>query len=287
MPSAIGFILSKVPAHFSRSSIRREEFLELQKAMEAGNPEDLSTPFERYVETRWLARYNVMIIIHKNWDTLKWYFELIIPNLSLGQKFEVKALLDMMKDESNHLLMAFLIPIVGEFEKLNAMFQATGSADAENAYDALEKCVRSLRKRVMIPGTQAYLPVQEADLGVSFKTMATGFIHSHINREESEKIVNDLKRRCFGFLTNLLTETDKRLPPNIDVFRKIKLFSPSSLFKNSPPQFADLPFTKDMELEEQGEIEQQYRLVLDENWSENSPFKELEVRYKEVKKYLP
>ena len=63
----------------------------------------------------------------------------------------------MMKDESNHLLMAFLIPIVGEFEKLNAMFQATGSADAENAYDALEKCVRSLRKRVMIPGTQAYL----------------------------------------------------------------------------------------------------------------------------------
>jgi len=183
--------------------------------MEAGNPDDLSTPFERYVETRWLARYKVMINIHKNWDTLKSYFELIIPNLSLGQKFEVKALLDMMKDESNHLLMAFLIPIVGEFEKLNAMFQATGSADAENAYDALEKCVHSLRKRV------------------------------------------------------------------------IKLFSPSSLFKNSPPQFADLPFTKDMELEEQGEVEQQYRLVLDENLLENSPFKELEVRFKEEKKYLP
>jgi len=42
-----------------------------------------------------------------------------------------------------------------------------------------------------------------------------------------------------------------------------------------------------MELEEQGEVEQQYRLVLDENWSENSPFKELEVRFTEVKKYLP
>ena len=157
MPSAIGFILSKVLAHFSRSSIRREEFLELQKAMEAGNLDDKSTPFEHFVETCWLARYKVMINIYKNWNTLKSYFELIIPNLSLGQKFEVKALLDMMKDESNHLLMAFLIPIVGEFVKLNAIYQATGSADAENAYDTLEKCVCSLRKRVMIPGTQAYL----------------------------------------------------------------------------------------------------------------------------------
>ena len=55
---------------------------------------------------------------------------------------------------------------------------------------------------------------------MSFKTMATGFIHSHINHEESEKIVNDLKRRCFGFLTNPLTETDKRVPPNIDVLGK-------------------------------------------------------------------
>ena len=73
----------------------RQEFLDLQ------SNGDLSTPLERYVETYWLARYRVMINIHKNWNTLKSYFELIIPNLSLGrQKFELKTLLDMMKDET-------------------------------------------------------------------------------------------------------------------------------------------------------------------------------------------
>jgi hypothetical protein len=49
-----------VPAHFSKSSVRRQDFLQIQEIMESGSAEEASTPFQKYAETRWLARAKVL-----------------------------------------------------------------------------------------------------------------------------------------------------------------------------------------------------------------------------------
>jgi hypothetical protein len=59
MPDSIGYLLHKVPAHFSKSAIRRNDFLEVQETMEGNCTEDLSHPFNKYAETRWFARGKV------------------------------------------------------------------------------------------------------------------------------------------------------------------------------------------------------------------------------------
>ena len=48
MPDSIAFLLHKVPAHFARSTLRREEFLEIQQALGCTGDD---TPFNRHVET--------------------------------------------------------------------------------------------------------------------------------------------------------------------------------------------------------------------------------------------
>jgi hypothetical protein len=73
MPESVAYLLHKVPAHFSKSAVRRKDFLEIQEIMEGNNPEDLSHPFNKYAETRWLARGKVCFHSIKFQHTLHFY----------------------------------------------------------------------------------------------------------------------------------------------------------------------------------------------------------------------
>ena len=44
IPHSIAFLLHRVPAHFSKSALRREEFKELQKVMDEG---ERTHPFDK------------------------------------------------------------------------------------------------------------------------------------------------------------------------------------------------------------------------------------------------
>lgn len=120
MPDSIAFLLHEVPAHFARSTLRREEFLEIQQAL--GCTGD-GTPFNRYVETRWLARGRVIETIHANWDTLCAYFQSIKNQVPQEQRFKVAKLCEIFLDRSKYCLLVFLLPIVKQFEKINKLFQ--------------------------------------------------------------------------------------------------------------------------------------------------------------------
>ena len=120
VPDNIAVLLHKIPAHFGRSTLRRKEFLEVQKAM---GDEENTHPFNRYVETRWLARGKVLRAIHNNWDALLAYLVSIQSNVPQEQRFEVEKLIEILKDRSNYAMVAFLLPIIEKFESLNQMFQ--------------------------------------------------------------------------------------------------------------------------------------------------------------------
>ncbi|KAK3756692.1 hypothetical protein RRG08_013957 [Elysia crispata] len=79
LPSTIAFLLTEIPAWFSNSDLRRENFKEIFNTI---NPEDDSVPgvttplpFEKLSTTRWLVRGKVMNNILVNWHELKAYFE--------------------------------------------------------------------------------------------------------------------------------------------------------------------------------------------------------------------
>jgi hypothetical protein len=53
----------QVPAHFAKSAVRRQDFLDIQNIMDSGAASKTATPFQKYCETRWLARAKVCLLI--------------------------------------------------------------------------------------------------------------------------------------------------------------------------------------------------------------------------------
>ena len=122
MPDSVAFLIHKIPAHFSKSAIRREEFLELQQVLDEG---ETSHPFHKYVETRFLVRGKVLKNILKNWESLLVYFEAVKNQVPMETKVEVNKILEILKDKTKYILLTFLVPIIEEFEKLNKKFQVS------------------------------------------------------------------------------------------------------------------------------------------------------------------
>lgn len=148
MPSNIGYLLSEIPGHFSKSSLRRADYQELFVTM---NPDleitSYPTPFQKFSKTRWLVRGKVLYNILVNWDNLTAYFDLSVKNAPAAQRYKMREILNMLKDEKNRLYFTFLTPIVQEFESLNSMFQAS-NPNIDDLHEQLTVHYKALRRRV-------------------------------------------------------------------------------------------------------------------------------------------
>ena len=129
LPSTIAFLLTEIPAWFSNSDLRRENFKEIFNTI---NPEDDSVPgvttplpFEKLSTTRWLVRGKVMNNILVNWHELKAYFEAADNPKRYQTRYKARLIKEMLQDHSNFLYFYFAVSIVQEFEKVNALFQHT------------------------------------------------------------------------------------------------------------------------------------------------------------------
>ena len=81
-------------------------------------------------------------------------------------------------------------------------------------------------------------------------------------------------------MLRLVQEIEKRLPDDMEMFRKISLYSPKQLFSKDKPRFRDLPFVEHLkDVEDVDAIEEQWRQVTDEPWQEYELFKDLEVGF--------
>ncbi len=95
MPSAVGFLLTEIPGHFSNSPQMRDEFKKLFIIM---NPDRLEwdIPFQKDSKTRWLVRGKVLNKILINWKELLAYFRLIVQSVSAIGRYKGRTLIDMM-----------------------------------------------------------------------------------------------------------------------------------------------------------------------------------------------
>ena len=70
--------------------------------------------------------YNCLV----NWEELRAYFTVAIPETNQESRYKARTLLDMLNDRIIFLYLHFVSPLVTEFERVNALLQAT-DADPE------------------------------------------------------------------------------------------------------------------------------------------------------------
>jgi len=112
-PSQIMFLLQEIPAWFSHSVIRRNDFQNIFKLM---NEDKLSnSPFIKHCATRWLTRGKVVNNILNNWDEFLAYFNCIVGNCDAKHRYKIRQVVNILSDSKNKLLLTFISPIISEY----------------------------------------------------------------------------------------------------------------------------------------------------------------------------
>lgn len=116
---------------------------------------------------------------------------------------------EMLYDPINHLYFHFLSPVVSEFERVNALFQAT---DLE-AHAVMELSVYhdSLKGRVY-SSSGVPLPVDKVDYGAKFVFEQDALIRYQKNDESTARKVREVYGRCHTMLQKTAAHPIYTLP---------------------------------------------------------------------------
>lgn len=255
LPSSLGFLLAEVPKWFSKSSVRREAYKELFEVM---CPDECrKAPFEKYSTTRWLVRGKVIYRILVNWNELKAYFLVAQPASTQAARYKARLLLNILNDPITYLYFHFVSPLVTEFDRVNAFFQAT-DADPEEMYTELSSHYKSLRARVFDPEGRP-LPIEKVDFGGKFLFEATKYASSvqHDKAAAQAKIL-EVKKRCLDFLLEAVCQVEKRLPAAHNIFKGLSALHPSKVLNaRTRVPFSQLPLPH-LQQENSNAIEEQF-----------------------------
>ena len=268
LPSSLGFLLAEIPKWFSKSTVRREDFKMLYNVM---NPDDdQKAPFAKYSTTRWLVRGKVIFRILMNWEELKIYFATAEPASTQAARYKARLIQEMLNDPINYLYLHFLSPLITEFDRVNAFFQAT-DADPEEMHKELAAHSKSLHGRVF-NGQGNPLPIEEVHFGGKFEFEAKNYISAQSNKPDAEAKVREMKKRRLTFLVQLVEQVDKRLPATRNLFKGLSTLHPRMVLDaTARAPFNQLPLAHLRETEH-NLTEEQYRKILHREWREEPVF---------------
>ena len=108
----------------------------------------------------------------------------------------------MLQDPINYLYFHFLSPVVSEFERVNAYFQAT-DIEASEAVRELNTYYSSLRGRVY-NSSGDILPTERVDYGAKFIYEADALIRRNKNDQMTVRKVREDAIHCFWKQPNRL-----------------------------------------------------------------------------------
>ena len=133
----------------------------------------------------------------------------------------------MLQDPINYLYFHFLSPVVTEFERVNAYFQAT-DIEASEAVRELNTFYSSLRGRVY-NSSGDILPTERVviDYGAKFIYEADALICRNKNDQVTVRKVREVYGRCHSLLLEAAEQVKKRLPPSKDIFNGLSYLHPS------------------------------------------------------------
>ena len=276
MPAHLGYMLNEIPKWFSKSGVRRDAYKELFETFEGCTVEDstIPLPFPKCNQTRWLVRGKVIYNILVNWEILQTYFTLAESEVDAKSRFKARIIKEMLNDPINHLYFHFLSPVVSEFEKVNAFFQAT-DIEADAMMKELSTYYESLKGRVY-SSTGACLPVEKVDFGAKFVLEADKLIRQNNQgvQEEMKANVREVYNRCYMMLLEAVEQVQKRLPSSKDIFKGLSYLHPIRVLNQvGHVSLTSLPMIHLAE-EKIDEIDNQYRSILYVDWQESGIFEE-------------
>ena len=250
LPSRLSAILSMVPKWFRKSDKRKNQYNELfDKLQEESEQPITGKPFEKYAQTRWLCRAKVIKLIIDNWDTLVDYFDSILTETKLDQKFTVSLILEILRDSELKKLLIFAHPILELLENKNQMFQSDYT-DPFSAVEELRYLKNSFLRRIKDHAGNAK-NLDDVDFG-------SKFIMSLPTSES--------KNRALKFLEKIVTGIEKRTLNSVETVKSIACAKPTNVLNGKiRPLFSNFPENKF----KTDDAEQEYRILIDFKWTDN------------------
>lgn len=233
-PSNIDFLCREIYNWFHISPLRRFEYKATFDLLNSSNKK--LHQFKQLSGTRWLARAYVVNSILENWLELKTHFSTVINK---EKCYTARVINEMLQDNINYLFLLIIRPILNEFNHLNLTFQKN-FVDIGKSYDDITSLFIFLAKKIMndsivtlgydsvienIDNDSAYNSFKHCDFGIGYNQGLSNIVISQENK-------NNIQSRAFVFIKQLLYEIKKRLPDNLNHFRKLKFIFSFTMSKS-------------------------------------------------------
>ena len=175
-------------------------------------------------------------------------------------RFKARIIREMLADDSNYLYFQFALPIIEEFERVNALFQHE-KKDPTILINNLVLLHSTLERRIHEhDGSEK--KQDKIEFGAKFLSCINDFIEKKGKTEATLNQVNGIKSRCKSVLVEALDQVNQRLPPVANVFAELSNLNPSSVIsQTNRPEFKNLPFPHLYE-DKINQVDEQYRRLI-------------------------
>lgn len=233
LPSNLDYFLSEVARWFKLSSLRKEQFKDIFTIMNSDyiQPSSFITPSN----TRWLVKGKCIYNVLTQWYELKAYFSAIAEK---EKNYHARILHEMICDDRNFLYYTFVLPVIQDFEAVNAAFQATDPQPSK-VFCELKQLHRSLVQRLYEDESmKTPFAMNQVKYGDKFQ-------HELARSRLSEPEKYNIKQRCYDFLHEAKIQLEKRLSHDIDTIGNLKYFDPKHCLSQLRKPFPSISTTFD------------------------------------------
>ncbi|XP_051173505.1 uncharacterized protein LOC127289558 [Leptopilina boulardi] len=262
LPRNIEFLIRETYKWFSKSSNRRHEYKTIYKLI---NDDESPLQIPKMANTRWLSIEPAVSRILDQWVELKTHFQIARLNENC---YTAEILFAMYNDSVNKVYLSFLLPILQSVQSVIKSFESS-VADPTKLLNDLKNTYASIVKIIVNPNARIdiYKDRFEEHLD-SNPYLGFSFLDACRQENISAENQNIIKERCVSFVKYLGIELRDRLPDNIGVLEKIRLFSLDEClnrFKPSITHVAKMFYSNNIEVTK---IEHQWQNLNSVNWTD-------------------
>lgn len=231
LPANLDYLLSETARWFKLSSLRKEQFKDIFNVMNNDyiQPSRFITPSN----TRWLVKGKCIYNVLTQWYELKAYFSVLAEK---EKNYHARIIHEMICDERNFLYLTFALPVIQDFESVNAAFQATDPQPSK-VFGELMQLHRSLAQRLYEDESmKTPVSMNRVKYGDKF--------HYELSKSRlSEKEKHSIKQRCYDFLHEAKNQLDKRISKDVDTIGNLKEFHPKKCLSQLRKSFPSISRT--------------------------------------------
>lgn len=227
LPNNIEFLIAETYNWFSRSSVRQARYNKLYNFINDNhNPKKII----QSCSTRWLSISSAVNRILEQFYELRTHFNIVMNS---EHCYTAEVLANMYNDSSLQAYLLFLNPVLEEVNRVNKIFESR-DIDLSSVFDELIFLLKSLTYKICRehPNFNVFSSninenlLPHPYLGYKFEDYVEDSIKNLKLSIETEK---NLRHRCIEFLKSLILQIRKRIPTNVDILQKIKIFSPENV----------------------------------------------------------